>query len=731
MEPRFRLRLYLLTALILVGFGALLSKLHEFQIERQDEFQALVPGNRTVTVREPGIRGEITDRNGIPLARNLRNYVVSFNLEEILRAYRLQHDQSPTLDRLTTQNGLPRKRSEKDIVTIVNEWTIKPLQELGLAKNYNARALRSHYLTHGGLVPFTYRADLTYEDFARLAERNLEFPGVTLSIRPQRQYAYGTLASHVLGHLKQWEKGDISLADKRAYDHFIGEEKGIAGVEATMDEYLRGPEGSKTILKDEKGRTIGMLDLTKPGIGAEVELTIDARIQYLLENTLRRAGRAAGVVMDVRTGEVIAMASVPDYEPNAFIPSISSEKWKAYNSNSRLSPFTNRAITSFTPGSTMKVPTAIAGAIQGMASRRISCDGYVTYGKHRIGCWIWNLHKGRHGVLDLSEALQRSCNPYFNKLANSMGSKAMVDGFSLVGMGRKTGIELPNEDPGILPGSRAWRAALPGAVMTPAFEAFLSIGQGDTMASPLQLAAMVSSVANGGKYYQPRIVKKVVAKDGKVLVADIPKLEVDLLQSGVKESDLKLIRKGMWMAVNQSGGTAGKVRMDDVEIAAKTGTAQTVDAGKKSNNSWVISFAPFDEPRYAVVIMAQAAKSGGGVCGPLVNTVFTGLFAQENGMRLPLKPQTEYVGHLDTIEAIEPLEDVLAAIEASEIPASDPTVTAAISDETVGETGNEVIGEMPEATIDTTPTLVTPKPTITEETDTEGQVFPRAVPIEE
>lgn len=731
MEPRFRLRLYLLTALILVGFGTLLSKLHEFQIERQDEFQALVPGNRTVTVREPGIRGEITDRHGIPLARNLRNYVVSFNLEEILRAYRLQHDVSPTLDRLTTQDGLPRKRSEKDIVTIVNEWTIKPLQELGLAKNYNAKALRTHYLTHGGLVPFTYRADLTYEDFARLAERNLEFPGVTLSIRPQRQYAYGTLASHVLGHLKQWEKGDISLADKRAYDHFIGEEKGIAGVEATMDDYLRGPEGRKTILKDEKGRTIGMLDFTKPGIGAEVELTLDARLQYLLENTLRRAGRAAGVVMDVRTGEVLAMASVPDYEPNAFIPSISAEKWKTYNSNRQLSPFTNRAITSFTPGSTMKVPTGIAGAIQGMANRSISCDGYVPYGNHRVGCWLWNSRRGKHGSLTLPEALQRSCNPYFNKLANTIGWRAMVDGFSLVGLGKKTGIELPNEDPGILPGSRAWRAAVPGAVMTPAFEAFLSIGQGDTMASPLQLAAMVSCVANGGKYYQPRIVRKVVSENGKVLVSDFPKLEVDLLQSGIEASDLELIRKGMWLAVNQAGGTAGKVRMADVEVAAKTGTAQTVDNGRKSNNSWVIAFAPYDEPRYAVVIMAQAATSGGGVCGPLVNTVFTGLFAQENGMRLPLKPQTEYLGHLETIEAIEPLPDVLAAIEASEIPASDPTVTAVPSDDDIGETGDEVTGDMPEAPINTTPTLVTPKPTITEETDTEGQVFPRAIPIQE
>jgi penicillin-binding protein 2 len=728
-EPHFRLRLYLLTALILVGFGTLLSRLHEFQIERQDEFQALVPGNRTVTVREPGIRGEITDRNGIPLARNLRNYIVSFDLEEIARVYRLQNADTPTLDRLTMQGGLPRAKKEKDIVAIVNEWTIKPLQEIGLAKNYNASALRTHYLTHGGLVPFTYRADLTYEDFARLAERNLEFPGVTLGIRPQRQYAYGTLASHVLGYLKQWEKGDISSAEKRAFDHYIGNEKGIAGIEATMDEYLRGPEGSKTVLKDEKGRTVGMLDYTKPGTGARVQLSIDARIQFLLENTLRRAGRAAGVVMNVNTGEVLAMASVPDYDPNAFIPSISREKLIEYGANPQLSPFTNRTIAPFEPGSTMKVPTAIAGALQGIASRTFSCDGFVPFGNHKIGCWIYNKSGGRHGSLRLPEAIQQSCNPYFNKMANAMGWKAMVEGCSLVGFGKKTGVELPNEDTGILPGSRSWRAARPGAVMTPALTAMMSIGQGDMLATPLQMAAMVSTVANGGKYFQPRLVKKVTADDGKVLVPDIPKLEVDLLQSGVKETDLILIREGMRKAVNEAGGTAGKVRMEDIVVAAKTGTSQTTDNGKKSNNSWIISFAPFDKPRYAVVILVQAGGSGGAVCGPLVNTVYTGLFAKENGMRLPLKPQTEYKGHLDRIEAIEPLKDVLASIEASEI--ANGETTAANPDDELGETGEEVGDVLPETPLGLTPASISPQPTITPEIDREGQVIPRATPISE
>lgn len=733
MEPKFKFRLYLLTSLILSGFGTLLSKLHEFQIERKDEFQAQVPGNRTVTIREPGIRGEITDRNGTALARNLRNYVVSFDLDEIVKSYNLSFDETPEIERIVKRDGFQRASKEKDIVKIVNQSIIAPLQQLGLAKNYNASALRSHYLTHRGLVPFNYRSDLTYEDFARIAERNLEFPGVMLGIRPQRQYPYGTLASHVLGYLKQWEKGDISAADKRTYNHFIGDEKGIAGIEATMDNYLRGREGIKTVLKDEKGRTIGMLDYTKPGIGSKVILTIDARIQYLLENTLRRVGRAAGVVMDVRTGEILAMASVPNYDPNAFIPSISTAKFKSYNSKPQLSPFTNRAITSFTPGSTMKIPTAIAGSIEGKTSRPITCDGFVPYGNHNIGCWLWNKSRGHHGSLLLPEAIQKSCNPYFNKLANSIGWKAMVDGFNLVGIGKKTGIELPNEDPGILPGSRAWRAAVPGAVMTPALTAMLSIGQGDTMTSPLQLAAMVSSIANGGKYYRPRIVKKIIAENGTQQIQDRPMLEVDLLASGVQESDLALIRLGMWKAVNEPGGTAGRVKIADYEIAGKTGTAQTVDNGQKSNNSWVVSFAPYEDPRYAVVIMAQAAGSGGGVCGPLVNMVYTGIFAQEEGMRLPLKPQSEYSGHLERIEALEPIKDVLAAIEVTppaaivvkELPV---TATADHSDD-IGETGNEIDQITTTYPSPALPKTVSPKPTITQETDIEGQVIPRATPI--
>lgn len=709
MEPAYRFRIYLLTAIVLGGFGMLLTRLHEFQIERRNEFLVQVPGNRTVTVREPGIRGEITDRNGVILARNLRQYEVTFNLEEIREAY------------LARTKEAPAENRDKDIVSIVNEWTIARLRGLGLASNYNANALRTHYHTHGGMIPFSYRTDLTYDEFARFAEHCLELPGVYLTLRPQRHYPHGALASHVIGYLKQWEKGRIPSTDAGRFNHYIGDEKGIAGVEASMDDLLRGPEGRKAIVKNEKGRTIRMTDYTRPGTGARVALCIDARIQYLLENVLRHAGRAAGVIMDPETGEVLAMASVPDYDPNAFIPAITPARWQHYNGDKLLAPLTNRAISPYAPGSTMKIPTAIAGALKGMARRSFSCEGYVNYGNHPVGCWIWNQSKGRHGGLTLSRAIQKSCNPYFNKLANSIGWQAMVDGCGMLGFGSRTGIELPAENPGILPGSQAWRNARPGAVMTPALNAFLSIGQGDTLATPLQLCAVAACVANGGTYHQPRIVRTAISEQGVELVPDKPKPVVDLIKAGIKPADFELIRQGMSMAVNVPGGTAGKVRMSGVKIAAKTGTAQTVEKGAKSNNSWIISFAPYDKPQYAVCVMVQNAGSGGSVCGPLVNLIYQGLFGHDKERRLPLRAQTEFAGHTRRLESISLPANAAAALHAGgDGPDANP-----------GETGDEA-GEIALNRTATAPDDIDPPmPTLNTGIDAEGTVVPRAVPVPE
>ncbi len=712
MEPTYRSRFYLLTAVVLAGCGVLLARLHEFQIDRRDEFRKLVPGSHTVTVREPGVRGEITDRNGIALARNRRNYVVTFNLEEIYKAWKRRrapanHD--------TTIPATPKKAesAEPSIDQIVNTEVIPKLKEFGLAKNYSSRALRVHFLTHRGLVPFTYRTDLTYDQFAALAEHNLDLPGVEVAVRPEREYPYGALASHVIGYVRQWKPGDIPERAKHEFDHYTGDEQGDMGVEATMDAYLRGPEGVRKVLYNEKGRPVGLVDYRKPGIGARVELTIDARKQYFVENVLRQAGRAAAVVVEADTGAIVAMASVPDYDPNRYIPSISSAELEAYAKNP-CAPMLDRAIIGFAPGSTFKIATAISGALAGMADRHITCNGYVAYGNHKVGCWIYNMYGGSHGTLDLSEALQRSCNPYFCLLSNMMGAKAMVRGFGMLGFGQRTGIRLPAEDPGILPGSKRWLTKLrPGHAFTPALVAMLSIGQGDASATPLQMASMVAAVANGGRYYAPRIVRRVVHPEQGVLVKDVPRLRVDLLREGVEPADLEKIRHGMWMAVNKSGGTAGRARLDDVEVAGKTGTAQTTDFGKKSHNAWTVAFAPYDAPKYAVAVMVQNGGSGGKVAGALVHIILQGLFAADAGQHLPLRRLREVPGNIDEIEEIPLPEDATAALEIGD----------------AGETGEEAT---PSGLPPLPPNLAPdpPEPTITPPVDEGGTVIPKAIPIE-
>jgi penicillin-binding protein 2 len=436
-EPRYHLRVYLLTALVLLGFGVLLSRLYEFQIVKREAFVAKAPGNRKLTVREPGIRGTIKDRNGIELARNRRDYEISFNLQEIVDAYRIQHVDA-TVETEYWDDGIQRRRKEPNIVKIVMDQVIKPLDELGLAADFDSKSLISHYKTHGGLVPFSYRTDVSYEEFARFAEHSLDLPGVYLNVKPQREYPYKALACHTLGFLRQWATGDIPEDARTRFGYqYVGDDKGVAGVELTLDDMLRGvspenpngAEGYKVIVKNEKGKIIGErpADAQDPGTGAEVTLTIDAEVQYLLSNALRRAGTASGVVMDVRTGEILAMASVPDYDPNDFVPAISREKKKEYDTNP-LHPQVDRAISAFSPGSTFKIPTALTGAMYGMSTRSYNCSGYVPFGNMKVGCWIAQ-KGGAHGGQTLPQAIQHSCNSYFMRLAGDLGPKKMADGF--------------------------------------------------------------------------------------------------------------------------------------------------------------------------------------------------------------------------------------------------------------------------------------------------------------
>ncbi len=674
MEPRYRFRLFLLTIMVLLGCGVLLSRLHEFQIEKRSMFIANVPTTHSVTVREPGVRGIIQDRNGVILARNRRSYEVVFNLEDIYQSYRQQNDftEADLLEEKVQVGGMPKIKKKKDIVRIVNEWVVPRLETHGLGKKRFTRALKTHYETHRGLVPFPYRTDLTYDEFAQLAERSLDFPGVQVTVVPRRVYPYGTLACHLLGQVKQWEKGDIPEEYRKSRMHYQGEDQGISGVEYTMDAQLRGKEGRQIFIRNEKNKIIGVEDYSPPQQGAAIELTIDARMQYVVENFLRRIGRGSAVVMDPSTGEVLAMASLPNFDPNDFVPSITLKKFKAYNDN-KANPFLNRALNTYFPGSTFKLPTAIAGCIHGKTNSHHRCVGYSSYGKNlKIRCWKTE----GHGTLGLSEALQRSCNPYFMDMANDLGSRTMADTFNLLGLGRKTGIKLPSEQPGMVPGTKTWiREKSNGKAITPAQLGMVSIGQFHSGASPLQMCAITATIANGGKYYQPRIVRRVINSQGQVEADNIPIVKVDLLKEGLKKKSLSVIQKGMWMAVNQKGGTAQRTALKDIHVAAKTGTAQTGQPDHRDKNiAWTVSYAPYEKPKFAVAVMVENGRSGGKVAGALTHLILRGLFAIDNGFQPRITKMGLYKGHFKAIEEILLPEGDLLALDIDDI----------------GETGNEI-----------------------------------------
>jgi penicillin-binding protein 2 len=657
MEPKYRFRLYLLTTLVLTGCGTLLTRLYEFQIDRRAQFVANIPTTHNVTIREPGVRGKIVDRSGVVLARNRRSYEIVFNLEDVYRGYKehLKLQNKEKEKKLDKDGEKPDDEPDKDqVVKAVRDWVVPQLESFGLTGERFTDGIKSHYLTYGGLVPYTYRRDLTSDQFAKIAVRSNEIPGVEVRVMPRRVYPYGSMAGHLLGYVKQWAKGDVPEDYDGPNKHFQGDVEGVAGIEFTMNQFLQGEGGKRVLVRNEKGKVIATDDYQPALEGAEVQLTIDAHIQYIAENVLRRIGRGAAVVMDPYTGEVLAMASVPNYDPNDFVPAITKERFAEYNTN-KAHPLTNRAISSFIPGSTFKLPTAIAGIMNNRVGYGHSCIGYSSFGKNlKIGCW----KRGGHGPLGLSEAIQRSCNPYFMSMAGDLRSKLMVDTFHLLGFGRKSGILLPEESEGFLPGSNAWKRKHAGAVMTRATLAQFSIGQSESLATPLQICSVAATIANGGRYYQPRIVRRVIGKtrsgETKVLKENIPIVKTDLIKNGVTEYQIEVIRKGMWKSVNERGGTAGRVAMKDVFVAAKTGTAQVNKFDPtNTHNAWTTSFAPFDSPRYAVCVMVKNGKSGGAVAGVLSHLIYRGIFGKEAGLPVRLTKLSTYAGNFEPFPEIE------------------------------------------------------------------------------
>ena len=630
-----RLRIQFLGLFMLLGVGSLGLRLWWIQVAHGPEWTAQIRGSSQATVRIPSVRGEIKDRNGVTLVQNRASYEVDFYLPDMVRGYRERFGSPPTSEYRATINGMPKDVKEPDIIKIVNNGIVPRLNDLDLARDYNAGRLQKHY-RNDTEVPFSYVKDIDFPTLAKFSEHDVGLPGVELAIKPVRSYVYGALASHILGYVSMPD--DVDKEEAKKFTFYQGDLEGKSNVEKMMDEYLRGKPGVRYLRRNAKGTIDGVLREDPPEQGANVFLTLDARIQSITEEALRAVPRAGAVVVDPNNGNVLAMVSVPSFDPNTFIPSIKAKDWTALQKDEG-DPLVNRAISCLPPGSTFKLITSLAGlrGTKNLANTRYSCGGGVSYGDHFFQCWINEKHS-THGTIGLADAIKVSCDSYFYQYGNAASIQSIDHIGKMLGIGEESGLQLTGEQTGNMPGPEWMQIHHPQERWSQAQTANVSIGQGYTLVSPLQLAMAYVAIANGGTCYYPRLVDKVLKQDGSPVLDDQgnpaappPRVRSDLRQE-VSPDHIELVRKGLWKVVNEDGGTGGRARLKDWVVAGKTGTAQATVRGHKDNCAWFACFAPFDHPKYVVAVMVQGSEGhGGSVAAPIADRILERSLALDEG----------------------------------------------------------------------------------------------------
>src|SRR5215472_5361031 len=654
-----RLRIQFLGVFMLLGVGSLGVRLWWIQVAHGQEWTSQIRGSSQATVRIPSVRGEIKDRNGVTLVQNRASYEVDFYLPEMVKGYRERFGSPPTTEYRATINGMPKDLKEPDIIRIVNNGIVPRLNDLDLARDYNAGRLQKHY-RNDTEVPFSYVKDIDFPTLAKFSEHDVGLPGVELAIKPVRSYVYGALAAHLLGYVGMPD--DIDKEEAKKFTFYQADVDGKSNIEKSMDEYLRGKPGVRYLRRSAKGTIDGVLHEDPPQQGANVFLTLDARIQAITEEALRAVPRAGAVVVDPNNGNILAMATVPSFDPNTFIPSIKAKDWTALQKDEG-DPLVNRAISCLPPGSTFKLITSLAGlrGTKNLLNAHYSCGGGVSYGDHFFQCWVAEKHY-THGTIGVADALKVSCDSYFYQYGNAAGIQSIDHVGKMLGMGEESGLQLSGEQTGNMPGPEWMQVHHPQERWSQAQTANVSIGQGYTLVSPLQLAVAYATIANGGICYYPRLMDKVLKQDGSQVLdeqgnpaAPPPRVRSDLRQE-ISADKIDLVRRGLWKVVNDDGGTGGRARLKDWVVAGKTGTAQATERGHEENVAWFACFAPYDHPRYVIAVMVQGASGhGGSIAGPIGTRILERALAQDEGkfdMQVAWLPPAHKPNPLQLIKAV-------------------------------------------------------------------------------
>ena len=481
----------------------------------------------------------------------------------------------------------------------------------------------------------TIATNVNEEVVAQISERNSDFPGVSISTNEARTYLAGNLAAHVIGYTGKIKEDEYN-ANKDIYsiDDIIGK----TGIEYVFEKYLKGTDGEKQVEMSVDGTITGETVAKNAIAGSDVVLTIDSNLQKVTQdslenciNKIRSGGFAqtydaqggAAVVMNVNTGEVLATASYPTFEPQWFVGGISQENWAYLRDDSR-HPQLNKTIQStYEPGSTFKMVTAIAGLETGAITTKERINDTGVYRKYNMEwkCWYYTSYHRGHGYQNVTQALQHSCNYFFYETGDRMGIDNLSKYALHFGLGKKTGIELPNEKEGAVASKETYAKLRNGGRIGPGDVLNASIGQGDNNFTPMQIAKYISSIANGGNVVKPTIVKSILNSDGSEVSRDEitqytnEKLGYSDTDDGItiSQESVNVAKEGMRMAASEAGGTAYNIfKGFNQEVAGKTGSAE---AGKDKNgndlvNAWFVCFAPYEKPEVAVVVMIENGGHG-------------------------------------------------------------------------------------------------------------------------
>ena len=602
------LRLSAMQYIVAAVFAMLAVAFWIFQVAQHRKFADMAENNhlRTLPMRAP--RGVLFDRNGKVLVENRYSFTIALVREQTANL-------GETIRTLSEATGV----SEEAIADIVGRRRREP--------SYR---------------PISIIEDASLAQVAAVTARKYELPGVVIQEVPTRRYPDDDVAAHLFGYVGEVTESQLKRTENETLQS--GAIVGQAGIEQTYNDLLMGRDGSRYVVVNSLGREIEALREEEPVEGRRLQLTIDYDIQRAVEEGFRNLGyNGAAVILDPRSGEVLSLVSLPAYDPNRFAVGIDRATWQALNTD-KLHPLQNRAIQGrYSPGSTFKIVMAVTALQEGVITPdfKVHCSGGAYFYGRYFQCHL----KRGHGTVDLRHAIEQSCNVYFYTLGSMLSIDQIHRWATRLGLGVKSDIDLPHEIEGLVP-STEWKRKRYNEKWYPGETISVSIGQGQVSVTPISLALMMSTVANGGTLFKPQLLKAVDEGKGKgwqPVPAPHPHSFAEL-----KPETVAALHDGLWMVVN-AAGTGGRGRIPGRDVAGKTGTAQVISiqggkaaAGKTDkdlrDHGWYVFFAPKDNPEIAGVVFAEHAEHGY-LAAPIAKYAIETYFAKKEGNPLPAWPK--------------------------------------------------------------------------------------------